>query len=77
MEVCPFTLGAGAPRFASGKGDEFSQFFWCLRLNMELGMSMESSRPSMMLWCAGGSKGNGEFQPEQFLLEVYGSEDVF
>lgn len=35
---------------------------------------MESPRPSVMLVCAGGSKGNGGMQSGEFPLKVHGSE---
>ena len=34
---------------------------------------MESPRPSVMLVCAGGSKGNGGMQSGEFPLEVHDS----
>ena len=37
---------------------------------------MESSCPSMMVVCAGGSKGNGRIQSREFPLKIHDSGEM-
>ena len=37
---------------------------------------MESSCPSMMVVCAGGSKGNGRVQSREFPLKIHDSGEI-
>lgn len=58
---------------SSGKCNDFLQFFRCLRLDVELGMRMESFCPSVMLVCSNSSKGNVGLQSREFSFKVHAS----